>query len=158
MSKKRIIALGFGILLTGLFVYFSLHPYNPGELPTVHMFGKTPQHIPELEPYNSGELPTVHMFAYGCMLKTDAYLDGYLYSSEESATQACHHNLRVSLLVIGCGAAGIPLLLYSLRNGRKRAHLPEIDPRVYCHKKLLSLIGSCPEFQAQKSGWVRLRP
>ncbi len=39
-----------------------------------------------------------------------------------------------------------------------QAHLPEIDPRVYCHKKLLSLIGSCPEFQAQKSGWVRLRP
>ena len=38
MSKKHIIALGFGILLTGLFVYFSLHPYNPGELPTVHMY------------------------------------------------------------------------------------------------------------------------
>ena len=94
MSKKRIIVLGFGILLTGLFVYFSLHPHNPGEL------------------------PTVHMFAYNCLLKTDTFLDGYNYRSEESATEACYLNLRMSLIVIGYGVVGIPLILYSLKNRR----------------------------------------
>ena len=92
VNKKLIIALGSGIVLTGLFVYFSLLHHNPGQL------------------------PTVHLFAYNCLLRTDAFMNGYIYTSEESINDACYLNLRMSLIVIGYGAAGISLFLYSLKN------------------------------------------
>ena len=92
MTKKLIIALGSGIVLTGLFVYFSLLWHNPGDL------------------------PTVHLFAYNCLLRTDVFMNGYNYRSEESINDACYLNLRMSLMVIGYGAVGIPLLTYSIKN------------------------------------------
>ena len=92
MNKKLIIALGFGIVLTCMFVYFSLHRHHPGNL------------------------PTVHPFAYNCLLRTDVFMDGYIYRSEESINDDCYRNLHMSLLMIGYGAGGIPLLLYSLKN------------------------------------------
>ena len=95
MRAKRLALLGLGIMLVGLFAFFSTYPINPGNL------------------------PSVHPFAYHCVLETDAYLEGYQYPSEEDAKDDCHYNMRISLLVIGYGVAGIFLIVYSVRRIKK---------------------------------------
>lgn len=92
MKTRKLIALGSGIFLVGLFIFFSIYPQNPGEL------------------------PTVYQFTYGCIAKTPQYLNGYSYPSEEEALDDCYYNMRLSFLVIAYGVSGFFLIRYSLIN------------------------------------------
>lgn len=91
MKIQKLIALGSGIFLIALFVFFSLYPQNPGML------------------------PTVFEFTFHCLSGTSEYTDGYHYTSEDDAKDECYYNMRLSFLVIAYGISGFFLIRYVLK-------------------------------------------
>lgn len=85
------------------------------DIPAVHVFAFF------FIPQNPGEASSVHEFAYHCVLKTAEYKHDWEYhSSAKNAEGDCYYNLRLSVLVLGCGSVGAFLVTYSLKITRKK--------------------------------------
>ncbi len=94
MFKKMAVQLFSGIFLLCLFSVFSS--------------------IPQLQ----GDVNTVHLVTYHCMLETVGNSQS-LADSVVEAAEECYFDPRLSLLVIGYGATGIFLIVYSVRRIKK---------------------------------------